>query len=113
MAMSIAWTKNPAATWAGVIGAPFKSNVPLLAAGSVVILTALRLLLAGTSLNWKSAILKAYATSSWAVTALSMPTGAALAVPLTLIVMILGAGSVSTPPLRTPPSSRTWKVNVA
>ena len=28
-----------------------------------------------------------------------MPTGAALAVPLTLIVMIFGAGSVSTPPL--------------
>jgi len=47
------------------------------------------------------------------VTVLSMPTGAALAVPLTLIVMILGAGSVSTPPLSTPPSSRTWKVNVA
>ena len=46
------------------------------------------------------------------VTVLSAPAGASLTA-VTLMVIVLGDWSRSTPPLAVPPSSCTWKVKLA
>ncbi|MNC87180.1 hypothetical protein D3C83_28840 [compost metagenome] len=64
------------------------------------------------SVKPKSALEKMYGASSLVVTVWSAPAGASLT-GLTLIVIVFGVGSRSTPPFAVPPLSCTRKVKLA
>src|SRR5436190_1366066 len=100
--------------WPAVSATPLLVSVPDAALGIEVITTAANALagLSFGSLKPNSSAVKVWAVPSLVVMVLSVPTGASFTL-VTLIVIVLGDGSRSTPPLAVPPLSWTWKVKLA
>jgi hypothetical protein len=82
--------------------------------GSVEIFTAMKAFAAASpgSLKPKSDAPKVYDASSRIVTAAFAPAGASLSA-VTLMVIVAAEASRSTPAFAVPPSSRTWKLQLA
>src|SRR5204863_388221 len=100
-------------SWRVVKAMPLLVSVPVPARGNVVISTGSSALagLSFGSLKPNSAAVNVWAVSSLVVIVLSGPDGASFT-EVTLIVLVLATGSVSTPPLAVPPLSRTWNVKL-